>query len=118
MTKFEHLLQSLDLSTIRLLPGRVIIAQDPLPDKEGSLYLPQRTDQPDHPANTGTILAIGHGPFKYIDESTGTKKSSTHPGLTTEDAKAGDRVIYRLLMSDLNQGRVFADIRRIDAVIE
>lgn len=112
-SQFDALVQSLDLSTIRLRPGQVIIDQDPLPIKEGSLFLPQRDAQPDHPANTGKILAIGEGALKYRDELTGRMKT-----YWPQDIKVGDRVVYRLLMSDLNRGRIFTDVRRIDAVIE
>lgn len=117
-TQFDHLINSLNLGQIRLLPGKVIIDQDPLPEKEGSLFLPQRDDKADHPANTGTILAIGHGSFEFDDESTGRKRRVMHSGLDVGDVKVGDRVIYRLLLSDLNRKRVFTDIRRIDGVIE
>ena len=110
-SQFDALVQSLDLSTIRLRPGQVIIDQDPLPAKDGSLFLPQRNAQPDHPASTGTVLAIGTGPFKYVD---GSKTKTYWP----PDIKVGDRVVYRLLLSDLNRKRVFTDVRRIDAVIE
>lgn len=117
-SQFDRLVNSLNIGTIRLLPGKVIIDQDPLPDKEGSLFLPQRDDKADHPANTGTVLAIGHGSFEYDDESTGKKRRVNHSGLSSDDVKVGDRVIYRLLLSDLNRKRVFTDIRRIDGVIE
>jgi hypothetical protein len=116
--QFDRYLQTLDPSTIRLPAGRVMIAQDPLPEKEGSILLPQRDAQPDHPANTGTVLAIGHGSFQYDDESTGRRRRVTHTGLGPDDVQVGDRVVYRLLMSDLNQGVVMTDIRRVDAVIE
>lgn len=117
-SQFDHLVQSLDPSTISLLPGRVIIDQDPLPDKEGSIFLPQRDDQPNHPANTGTVVAVGYGEFYYDDESTGKKKQRLHPGFTPEELGVGDRVVYRLLLSDLNRKRVFTDVRRIDGVIK
>jgi len=116
--QFDYFLQSLDLSTIRLRPGVVIIDQDPLPGKDGSLFLPQTTDRPDHPSNTGTVLAIGHGEFFYDDESTGKNKQRLHSGLNHDEVGVGDRVIYRLLMTDLNRKRVVTDIRRIDGVIE
>ena len=117
--QFDRYLQTLDPSTIRLPAGRILIDQDPLPTKTHSgLYLPQRDDQPDHPANTGTVLAIGHGSFQYDDDSTGKRRRVTHTGLQPDDLNVGDRVVYRLLMSDLNQRRVMTDIRRVDAVIE
>lgn len=118
MPQFDHLLESLNPASISLLPGKVLIEQDPMPDQEGSLFLPQRDAQPDHPANTGKVIAIGHGGFDYDDESAGKKVRVRHCGLGVDDVKVGDRVIYRLLMSDLNKRRVFTDIRRIDGVIE
>ena len=40
------------------------------------------------------------------------------PGLTPDDVKRGDRVAFRLVMSDLGKKRVIGDVRRVDAVIE
>lgn len=116
--QLDRYLQTIDPATIRLLPGRILIDQDPPPTMHGSLHLPQADAQPDHPANTGTVLAIGYGSFTYTDESRGRKRLATHSGLSLEDVKVGDRVVYRLLMSDLNRKWVVTDIRRVDAVIE
>jgi hypothetical protein len=117
-SQFDRMIQDIDPRTLKLLPGKVLIDQDPLPDKEGSLFLPQRDDQPNHPANTGTVVALGYGEFFYDDESSGKKKQKLHSGFRPDELGVGDRVVYRLLMSDLNRKRVFTDIRRIDGVIE
>jgi len=116
----DNFAQTWDPSTtpLHLLPGKVLIEQDPLEGKIGSLFLPQRGDRPDHPAHTGVVLAIGHGEFFYDDASSGKKKRKLHPGATQAEIVVGDRVIFRLLALDLNRKRVFTDIRRIDGVIE
>lgn len=116
---FDHLVQDLDPNKITLLPGRILIQQDLPDEKLGSLFLPQRDAREDHPANTGTVLAIGHGEFEYVDESTpGKKKLRLHPGFNPDEIGVGDKVIFRLLLSDLNRGRIFTDVRRVDGVIE
>lgn len=117
-TQFDYLVESLDPTTIHLLPGKVIIDQDPPESQIGSLFLPQRDHTEQHPANTGTVAAIGHGEFFYDEESNGKRKRKLHPGLAPDELRVGDRVVFRLLALDLNRKRIFTDVRRIDGVLE
>jgi hypothetical protein len=110
-------LSSIDPSTIRLLPGKVMLDIDPLPDHIGSLFIPDsaRVQKVTDISHTGVVVAIGYGEFYYKDENKRLQRvivsPETHPHV-------GNRVVFRLLMSDLNEKRITTDVRRIDAVVE
>jgi hypothetical protein len=105
----------------RPVAGRIVLDLDPLPDMIGCLFIPDsaRKLEATDISHTATVVAVGYGPFGQDTESaTGKKKFKRWPGLTPDDVKAGDRVAFRMLMYELNEKRVIADVRRVDAVIE
>ena len=113
----DVLVQDLNPDTVKLLPGKVLIEQDPIPEKIGSLFVPgtaRNQSETSHIAHTGTILAVGYGVLQWKDDVKGRCQLS----ICSEDYRKGDRVVYRLLMSDLNHPRIFTDVRRIDAVLD
>jgi hypothetical protein len=110
--------------SIRPLPGRIMLAVESNPDQIGSILIPETAQR-----HTGrdvslfaTVLSVGYGPFWYMDEvDPKTKrggKARWHPGLTPGEVKAGDRVRFRALLSDLNTKRILTSVTRVDAVIE
>jgi len=111
-------LYHIDFASVRIRPGKIVLDIDPLPDRCGSLHIPDtaREQKPTDISHTARIVAIGYGPFREYD--TEKKKWLPYPGLLAQDTRPGDQVVFRMLMSDLNQGRIFTDVRRIDAVIE
>jgi hypothetical protein len=109
-------------SGARPVAGRIVLDIDPLPERIGSLFVPESSRTLNDPirdvSHTARVVAVGYGPFGQDTESaTGRKRFKRWPGLQPADVAPGDRVIFRLLMSDLNQRRVIADVRRVDAVI-
>lgn len=106
-------------SGTRPAAGRIVLDLDPLPDRIGSLIIPDSARALDNPvrdiSHTGVVVAVGYGPFggEHVN-----KRWRRFPGLTPDDVKPGDRVAFRLVMSDLGKKRVIGDVRRVDAVIE
>lgn len=110
-------LTGINPSTLTLLPGKVMLDIDPLPDQIGSLFIPDsaRTQKVTDISHTGVVVAIGYGMFHYKDENDKLR----HVDVNMEDhPHVGDRVTFRLLMEDLNEKRIVTDVRRIDAVVE
>jgi hypothetical protein len=109
-------------SGARPVAGRIVLDIDPLPERIGSLFVPESSRDLNDPirdvSHTARVVAVGYGPFGEDDNLGKVKKRFRRwPGLTPTDVAPGDRVIFRLLMSDLNQRRVIADVRRVDAVV-
>ena len=109
-------------SGARPVAGRIVLDIDPLPERIGSLFVPESSRDLNDPirdvSHTARVVAVGYGPFGEDDNLGKTKKRFRRwPGLQPADVAPGDRVIFRLLMSDLNQKRVIADVRRVDAVV-
>lgn len=122
----DHTLLAIDFtpgsgSGARPAAGRIVLDLDPLPDRIGSLIIPDSARALDNPvrdiSHTGVVVAVGYGPFGG-ELSENKKKWRRFPGLTPDDVKPGDRVAFRLVMSDLGKKRVIGDVRRVDAVIE
>ena len=122
----DHTLLAIDFtpgsgSGARPAAGRIVLDLDPLPDRIGSLIIPDSARALDNPmrdiSHTGVVVAVGYGPFGG-ELSENKKKWRRFPGLTPDDVKRGDRVAFRLVMSDLGKKRVIGDVRRVDAVIE
>lgn len=120
----DHTLLAIDFtpgsgSGARPAAGRIVLDLDPLPDRIGSLIIPDSARALDNPvrdiSHTGVVVAVGYGPFggEHVN-----KRWRRFPGLTPDDVKRGDRVAFRLVMSDLGKKRVIGDVRRVDAVIE
>jgi hypothetical protein len=110
-------------SHARPVAGKIVLDIDPLPEKIGSLFTPETSRNLNDPmrniSHTGVVVAVGYGPFGHDTESPGSKKRYKRwPGLTPEDVRVGDRVVFRLVMSDLGKQRVITDVRRVDGVIE
>lgn len=99
----EHLVEG-----FRPLPGRCIVRLDPLPDKIGSLFIPDiaRDMRPTEPLHSGTVLAM----------TPRLKKNSAEPH--EEQFQTGDRAILALRMEDLNESIILTHNTRIYAIIE
>lgn len=110
-------LDLIDPTTIRPMPGVAIVELDPLPERIGSLFVPDiaRATEVTDTSHTGIVLAVGYGRFGALDAK---KRMKAYPGVTEEDFGVGDRVVFRLLMYEMNQKRALVDVNRIDAVIE
>lgn len=109
-------LTKIDFTTAQVLPGNIVIDLDPLPEQIGSLFVPDtaRVQRVTDISHTGIIVAVGYGEFWRTEDG----KTKHYCGLTERDFRVGDRVVFRMLMSDLNQKRIITDVRRIDAVVE
>jgi len=90
------------LSRLRPLPGRCVVRLDPLPDRIGSLFIPDSANnlRPSDPVHSGTVVAMS--PRKNED---GT--------LRVEPFSAGDRVWLALRMEDLNKELVATENTRV-----
>lgn len=100
---------------VKPLPGRIAIRVDKPPAMIGSLHVPEsaRTQTERDLCLTGTVLAIGHGPFYE-----GSPKYKRYQGLLAEDVQVGDRVIFKALLKDLNRDCLLTVVTRVEGVIE
>jgi hypothetical protein len=124
----DHTLLSIDFSPgsgARPTTGKIVLDLDPIPERIGSLFLPDSARTLNDPmkniSHTAIVVAVGYGSFYGESDSPSKRHNHQHqqyPGLTPDDVQPGDRVVFRLVMSDLAKRRVIADVRRVDAVIE
>lgn len=109
------MLQDIDPVTIRPMPGKVLLKPDPLPTTtSGGILIPDmaRVMSVKNPAHTAIVLAVGALDFNYTEEGK-QKRYNADPLIVP-----GARVVYRLLLNELNEPVILADLRRVDAVIE
>jgi hypothetical protein len=109
-----------DPALLRCLPGRVLLEIEPLPDKIGSIAVPEtaRTQKVTDISLTAKVLKVGYGGFSERVEKNGKRVFKTFPGVHHDDFKVGDRVRFRALMADLNRKMIVTSVHRLDAVLE
>lgn len=105
----------------RPLAGRIVLDVELAPEKVDSLYVPEvsRTQTGDSgdlsACITAKVVAVGYGAF--LEQNPDTKKNRRYFGVTPEDIKPGDRVLYRPLLMEVGQKRIVTDVRRVDGVL-
>lgn len=107
-----HMHTDTHLQQVRPLPGKCIIKLDPLPDKIGSLFIPDsaRDMKPTEPLHTGVVVSMSTRKYKP-----GTSKLYKYE--FQEEFQVGDRVLIALTLEDLNRGYVDTLNTRVYAVV-
>lgn len=120
------------LKNLRPLPGRCVIALDPIPEKIGAIFLPDtaREMQPTVPLHTGVILAMTgrrhHEKFKrtmHEGDCAVSRTAKLSDGIPhcncgyQEPFRVGDRIVLDLAMEDLNKRLIVSMNARIRGVI-
>jgi hypothetical protein len=105
-------------STVRPLPGRVLLEIEPPLATYHSIIIPETSRlhrAPDSITLTARVLAIGYGGFY---ENISPRKWKHRPGVFPSDVLLGNRVVFKALLSDLDCKVILTSVTRIEAVIE
>ncbi len=99
----------------RPLPGRILLRVYEHPAMIGSIVIPDsaRAQTTRDIALQADVVAVGYG--EYYE---GAPKAKWYRGLTVDDVKPGDVVVFKTLCSDLNKRYLLTSCTRIEAVIE
>lgn len=98
------LLNAIEHPDFRPVPGKCVIRFDRTPSMIGSIIVPD------------TVNSMSFNIDNQLSSWTGTVLHMT-PGKKGEDFRVGDRVVFRLLLSDLERPVILTDNNRVDAVV-
>lgn len=103
----------------RPLAGRIVLEIEELPEKDGSIIIPEISRIQREQCQIATVISVGYGPYTVEEEQPdGRKKMKRYEGIeTASELKPGDRVFYRPLLMEIGQKRIVTDVRRVDGVI-
>ena len=92
--------------------GRVVLHVPQNPEMDGAVYIPDgvREYKITDTHQKAQVVKVGYGEF-YED-------GKKYPGVTQEDFKPGDWVVFRPLLMELNAPYILTDVRRVDARID